>query len=303
MGGTRQMVRRFVLSLILIGVSLLPRTAGAVSSEPTVRTMDRPESRQLLVFVGPMRERSERTFSTLISGGAAGAVVERSMVLHRIRAELTDSSGRPMPVSASWSARIAIQPQVLTPVARATLQLSAGETEISFPKPLGVRLEAGDSLAVSLGVADSVSSSGGALWVRLTLDYEPVSAQGSRIAVLPVELLSDSSDAGDAENLPSRSWEWQSATSGRILVLAGPAVTGAVELRLEDVATGQLVWRTSLPVSGSADQSQPRTVRLGARVDAGRSYRLTATYREPVAPVTSGESVRALMLPSRGGEG
>jgi hypothetical protein len=94
------------------------------------------------------------------------------------------------------------------------------------------------------------------------------------------------------------SWEGTPAVDGRILALGGHLHDYADEIRLEDVTTGEILWRAE-PVVNETGQTVSVPVsklwwRLGIKLQADHTYRIAVDYTNPTENTIGGGGMGAI---------
>ncbi|MGH7694301.1 MAG: hypothetical protein ACRENH_04945, partial [Gemmatimonadaceae bacterium] len=206
-------------------------------------------------------------------------------------------TGRPVQGSASWELTVFAGAQdVRHARLRSLVTLNAFSCEIALPKPLGFRIGATDSLLIVATFRETNSQA--AYFLRLSVEYEPLTGPLSRLAVIPLNVTTaNSTGTLGATTTATQSWEWKADLSGRLLAIAGLPLDGVAELVLQDVETGAVLWNATVGGRQAPLGHAGHVVRLGVPVQEGRGYRLTATYR--AAHLGFGAAAVAMVLPSR----
>jgi hypothetical protein len=256
-----------------ISCSLLLSTLlfGATSAADAAMAPTMDAGRQIVIVIGP------------VAGGAAFADAVRlpsAVMLHRVTIEVVTVTGE-VYGAAMFEAFLTATDASLGPLGH----FNAGARTVELPRPLGLRLEAGESLAVRGTMGASLP---GDLYVSIRLDCEPLDGPVSRLAVLPVRVQFDGAAVS----------EWRAPVDGRLMALAGVPDDMAGELILEDGETGAILWREILqPAAGEAFGRRSDVTRVGAQVRAGRLYRLAlqAVAGDRTPPATP--LVHALLMP------
>lgn len=211
--------------------------------------------------------------------------------LHGYYVELVDARGNPVPRELLHHVNI-IAPdrrELFSPIMQRMGAAGNETSPVSLPWFLGYPVERGDRILLGgmlhnptklsyddVRIRVRMPITGGQRWVRparvypFYLDVMPP-ASVHRFDLPP----------GRSE----RSWEGRPALSGRILGMGGHLHKYAVELRLEDRTTGELLWQTSPIVDDQGEvvgMPQHRLWwRLGLRMRDDHVYRLTAVYHNP----------------------
>jgi hypothetical protein len=268
---------RTVLAALAVTVMLPAAGASAVSvggaAAPALQVRDEPTEQRLLLQVSPV--------GSGVSLRAAG-VLPRAALLHRIEAVLRHADGSP--AGGAWEADVTIACGGL-----ATLLGRVGHASPrhDVPRPLGVAFAAGDSVHVHVRVA---AADTGTLVLHVTVHYEPDDGSRSRMPVISVAAPPETA-AGSAQE-----WQWRAPADGRLLAVTGLQVTTAGLLVLQDAESGAVLWQETVqPRTGPAFGAAPEAVRSGARVEAGRVYRLTLVPAVPGAAGVDSLEVRALI--------
>jgi hypothetical protein len=269
--GLRQRVPACMLGAALLTSAAAPAEAAPAEAAPDaeVRITDRPGGRQVAIAVVLQPGTAEHTVALL-----------RGMMVHRISAELHTAHGQSAPVQ--WSASVSAGRGGL----RTSLgRLGAMRHAVDLPRLLGVELHAGDPITIRV----ELSAGADAVELEIVLHYEAAGQHGSRMAVLPLQLQSDTMSEGTA-------WLWTQQHDGRLMAVSGLDVVGAGELLLHDVETGAVVWRETVqPRNGQAFAGAADAVRAGVLLQAGRTYRLSAIARGQTAVNSAGAEVHALI--------
>lgn len=233
-----------------------------------------------------------------VSDQAEGTVhvpVLRTALVHGIFAELVDAEGRrlsaPFVLQVFGAARAVADAEMPS----ALLRLSADHPGLILPRQYGVPIEAGDSLRLSAQLPEGID-----VELRITLEYElpgqasqrmPVRAVAATAAIVrPVARVTET----EAE------WVLYPDADGRLLAIAGRQVIGAEEMVLQDVATGEELWRERLNNGGSRSAAQRRTIaRPAVLVEKGRTYRLRVRFAtvEQRTAMDGDDAPLALLLP------
>jgi len=261
-------------TLLLLVAAVAPfAVAAAPATDDGVRVFDLSSERRLVLTLG---EPAQRTVE-----GPAGAPVivrmPRAAILHHFRGELVDAEGKRVVRRPDWSVTF------LGATHDALAQLTSAKAVVDLPRPYGVEVAEGDSMVVVAQVPNGLD---GAV-LRLTIEYELPDERPTR---LPVRLLGAVMEA--------TSWTWRPQVDGRLVAISSPALAGAVNVVLEDVESGEELWRG--PARGRAGAfvvGAGESIRVMARVEGGRAYRLriVGPYFEP--PTTTPPVAIAFLLP------
>jgi hypothetical protein len=271
----------------------------AEASESVFNTMDLLDQGCLQITLGLAEKSALVTVSDTAVVSFDGRVVHGAM-LHAFRVEVVDAADRPAQGGPSWDMQVFVSTQAVGGThLRSLVRLSASSREIALPRPLGFRLGASDSLLIvaTFGDADSQAQ----LFLRLSVDYEPLTGPHSRLAVLPLGVTTANSErAIGATGTATQRWEWKADLTGRLLAIAGLRLDGAVELVLQDVETGMVLWSAAVAGRQVLFAQSGQVIRLGVPVQEGRSYRLTVTYRSSSLDLGADHTTAvAMVLPRR----
>jgi hypothetical protein len=289
---TGRRLQRMSFGVVLSALIAAPASA-ADSIASVVRIADEGGVHQIVVSVGPFEVTgpagSSFAWSTRLPHG---------VMLHKVSVLLVDGSGQPFDGAPDWAAALSIGPTgASVPLVQRSMQMHA----LELPRPLGLRLDPEDSVAVRGRVnADGTSVP---LHVRITLDYEPLGGPLSRFAVLAVQLpLSGRADRAAVTDAPHVMRAWQAPVDGRVMVIVGVPAAASGELILEDVESGAIVWHGILqPATGEGFGRATDVVRVGSAVQAGRFYRLNLRNADGGTTGMADRLVHALVAPVRTG--
>jgi hypothetical protein len=196
---------------------------------------------------------------------------------------------------------------VFTPVMRRIVAFGTETAPLRLPGDLGYRVQPGDSVLIVAALFNAGEAAIDDVYVRLTLDYADAARDVRHRDVLPLYM--DVMPPGPRSfDVPpggvQRSWEWSPVVPGRILALGGHLHEHAIELILEDVTAGVVLWR------GRALYDEQRNLigvkrkvfATGLRVQPTHVYRLTAVYGNDTGATVRGAMgmLGGLFLPDPG---
>jgi hypothetical protein len=169
--------------------------------------------------------------------------------------------------------------------------VGAGEetTQVSLPREVGYRFEAGDSLLVTAMLHNPTARDLNGVMVEATLSYStegdwrpPVDVVPFFVHVAPVMTVA-SYDIGPGRSI--RSVEVTPAISGEILGIGAHLHRYGVSVTVVDVASGREVWSTEATLAPDGTVVEiPRSRFVwsrGPRLRADHTYRITAVYDNP----------------------
>lgn len=224
--------------------------------------------------------------------------------MHGYRVELVDAQGRAVPQELLHHVNI-IAPdrrELFSPIMQRIGAAGHETAPVELPRLLGYPLERGDRVMLSGMMHNPTSESYYGVRARVRL---PLSSRNRRLPVIrvypfyldvmpPASLHNFDLPPGRSE----RSWEGGPAMSGRILGMGGHVHRHALELRLEDVTEGKVIWRTEPVHDEDGDVTgMPQDLmvwRLGLPVHADHVYRLVVVYDNPTGETIPGGGMGAL---------
>ncbi|HSJ06345.1 MAG TPA: hypothetical protein VK936_06575 [Longimicrobiales bacterium] len=217
----------------------------------------------------------------------ASARLPASGWLTRFEVELVDGNGRPLPQYMLHHVNVMVPEQrdLFRPIMQ-RLVAAGEETEpIDLPWPLGVRAAEGQELLVFGMLHNPTDIDHGDVTVRVKLHY----ARSPRLSVQPLFIDASPPPGPAGWDLPpgrsTRSWEGRAAVDGRILALGGHLHRYGVELVLEDVTAGRVLYRERpvLDEDGAVAHVPRRTFlgRMGHAIRQDHTYRITVVYENP----------------------
>ncbi len=233
--------------------------------------------------------------------------------IHGYRVELADGEGHVLPQRLIHHVNV-IAPGRRELFSNIMLRVAAVGSEtapVELPALIGYPVRAGDSLLLSpmLHNPDSVAYAGVRLVVHLPFRAATSRLPSFRVYPFYVDVMapagSHSFDVPPGRS--RRSWEGKPAVPGRILGLGGHLHRYGVELRFEDMTTGNVLFDRGPEVDANGEVRgvpvERYFWRLGLPVDTSHVYRLTATYDNPTGvPIEDGGmgALGGVFLPARG---
>lgn len=272
---------RLVHGILVLGAVCVP--TGAAAHEPAARVTveHRAADRKWIVEIelpDSSTPGAERRLVTEIQ--ALG-------MLHRFQAGIFNKqSGQPVESDAPWGATIfaAKSDAESWLAAPPSVRLSTGAPEVRIARPYGMQLDAGAPMTIVAALP--VSNEPGTV-LRITIEYEAAPATRFPAVLIASE-----------ETVATDSWTWRAEVSGKLVMISGRLLADAETLVLEDLTTGLVIW-----------QSPPRLLRGAvirpiAVVEAGRRYRLRATYSSAVQEQAhGGDTPLAIVTPRHAARG
>lgn len=261
------------------------------TTDSLVRIVDRPEEDELEIVLGPVSLPSElphmRTPIQLVEWPFDGW-------LHGFSWKIRDAEGNPLPDELLHHLNV-IDPdrrQLFSPISRRLAAAGRETPSVGLPSLLGMPMVQGTRMLVVGMFANPTDRAYEEAYLHISLRYtRQEEAVLPRVDVYPF-YLDVKGPVGDKSFPvpPGRtevSWEGSPAVDARMVGVGGHLHDYAVELRLEDVTTGETLWRTE-PVTKTEDGYQVVSVepdhlwwKGGIKLDADHTYRATVVYDNP----------------------
>jgi hypothetical protein len=284
-----QFVRRGVAVLCLLVAG--QRVAFAQQDQPALRVAD--AGRDLVIDYGPL---------TLPAGTHHAQVVEPRALVFAVPVDgwmrgydvvLTDGTGQRLPSELLHHMNlIAKDRRDLFSNVMLRVGSAGPETKpVMLPRVLGVRLNRGDTLIMTMMLHNPTPRSYAGIRLRIRVPYTPADSRVRAIGVYPFSVAIGPRDKPNVFDLPpGRSqhyWEGSPATPVRIVGVSGHLHRYGVALRLEDRTTGETLWEVR-PKADSTGEVLEMPVKLfvwslGKAIRPDHVYRLTAIYDSPEA--------------------
>lgn len=214
-----------------------------------------------------------------------------------LRVTLVDDAGRNVPRRVLHHIKI-MAPRKRELFSAKMLRVASASVEtpdLELPRILGYRFERGETLLVNSMLHDPDPRAYEGVRVRIYISYTPAAAWPTPVSVYPLYMRVVPPGAPSDYDVPPgrsvKSWEGRPAVSGRLLAAGAHLHRYGVNLRLDDVTAGQLIWEAAPSVDATgAPREMPITVflrPLGVRIRRDHVYRLTAVYQNPTGRVIS----------------
>jgi hypothetical protein len=178
--------------------------------------------------------------------------------------------------------------QVVYPMVERVLGIGEETDGIKLPKSIGLPLDAGMDMGLSVRWNNQTDTDMQGVTVQLVMGYSPRNLVPTPTVVLPFKVdVNLRSDAGDDFDLPpgggSRSTVFTVGVSGRLLAAGGHLHDFGKEVRLEDVETGKILARVAAHRKPNGEVTGVAHALYGIRgrgphLIAGRQYRVVAVY-------------------------
>ena len=294
------------LEACLLSALLVVGGADDVAAQPSLHLERRERDRTLTMLAGPVSLPAklgyDAPFVPLTVAGTWGI----DGWLRAFEVDLVDGEGRIIAEQLLHHAGL-IDPEerdLFNPVARRIVAFGMETDGIRLPGQLGYRVEAGDSVVLAGAFFNPTAAPFDEVYLRVRMIYADARFDSRHQSVLPFYLDAVPTGVAQFEAPPGRSEhseEWHPAIGGRVLGLGGHLHDGGVSVRLEDVATGDVLWTgDGVYAEGGALTGVTRTIfARGFRMEPERSYRVTATYHNRTSDPIQGAMghVAGLFLP------
>jgi hypothetical protein len=289
----------------------LPRLAPAQDVAKLHITNDR-ERRELLLQLGPVDLPAHMSHHGATEPPAQAVALPIDGWLHGFDVDLVDGRGRAVPQRVLHHVNL-IAPEKRELFSQIMLRIGAlgpETTPVKLPRLLGLRVHPGDSLLVTAMLHNPDAREYQGVRLRIHLPYTPSDAWPSPISIYPLYMDVMPPAGVHAYDLPpgrsQKSWEGRPAVGGRLLGVGGHLHQYGIELRFEDVTTGDIIWRAKPRVDSAGNVVAMPTKqffwRLGIRLHPDHIYRLTAMYNNPTGRAIPDGAMGALggvFLPDR----
>lgn len=259
--------------------------AGVETSLARVEVADAGDA--LEIVVGPVTipagNAGLRTPIQLVELPAGGT-------LHGFEWRITDAAGRPLPAELLHHVNL-LDPDRRDLFSHTARKIAAAGRESGaqrFTPLIGYPLAAGTRLLVVAMFSNPGPEDVESAWLRLRLLVAPERRVLKALPVFPFSL--DVMGPVGEKSFPvppgrtERSWEGSPAVDARVLAIGGHLHDHGTELRLEDAASGEVLWAARPQVEGGRLLSVPTDMpwkRGGIRLRADRRYRVTVVYDNP----------------------
>jgi hypothetical protein len=215
--------------------------------------------------------------------------------VHGYSWELVDAAGQPVPEEVLHHLKLtAPDKRELFNEQMLRIGGAGSETEpVSLPREVGYEIHRGDPLLLTAMVHNPGGLKLRGVRVRVHLRYSPPGEWRQPESAYP--FFTHVTEPGEASSFdlpPGRSEHRitiSPAVSGRLLGLGGHLHRYGVELRLEDAATGAVIWRTvtDRDSTGAVERvpSELLVGRGGIPLERGHAYTFVAVYDNPTGKV------------------
>lgn len=289
-------------------LALLALVAGAQSAlraqQAAARLIDRPATNELEIVVGPVdlplpaageadgAQKGAHFAHHAVNPPIDTVEVPFDAYLHGARFVVVDGGGTELPPEVLHHLNL-INPdrrELFAPISQRLLAMGSETGSQAVPAGLlGVPTPQGTRFVVSAMLHNPTARARRNVELHIYLKYRKAIDGRPRFVGFPFQL-DVAFPAGDKDlDLPPGrsqfSFEASPAVAGKILVVLGHLHEHAVDIALEDVSDGRLIWR-GLPVYDEGGKLAGVTVgRLyessGAALSPEHTYRVTVTYDNP----------------------
>ena len=225
-------------------------------------------------------------------GDSAGQRIEvrervpHKMMVFRFRVEVSGSrADDASPATPKWAATL----YIVRHNSRTALPLTHDAPDVTFPKPLGVELSAGDSVILTVQMEGTESRT---MVARISVGHDPLDGPTARVGIRPFG--AEVRSAADSLVVT-----WTSDVDGRLMVVSGVLCPSSADMQLVDVTTGTTLWSNSATGRAGFDASNSVGVQwFGVSLIAGHTYRLTVSHRRNARVGASLPAATAMVRPS-----
>jgi len=252
------------------------------------------EHERLLIELGPVSLPAGASHLS-IDQPQAKTVFPAGGWLRGMEFELVDGEGTILPREFLHHVNV-IAPdkrELFSPIMRRIAAAGKETTPIRLPRLLGYRVEAGDSVLVGAHFHNPSDRSYDRVYLRAVSPFVSGDRWLAPLSVHPfyMDVMPPAGPKG--YDLPPgrsvQSWEASPVADVRILGMGGHLHELAEALVLQDLTTGKVLWRAVPEIDRNGTiLSMPRRLyltRLGLRLRAGHTYRLTAIYENTTGEV------------------
>lgn len=218
--------------------------------------------------------------------------------VHGFSYEVVDAEGNPLPKDVLHHVKV-MSPdtrELFSPLMLRIVGAGSETDPVSLPKQAGYRVEQGDSLLVTAMTQNPTDADLEGVTIRVNLTYSPEGDWKEPLGIYP--FFTHVTDPGEEEtfyDIPpghsERSYEVSPAVSGRILGFGGHLHTYGYSLKVEDSASGDVLWDVKAKRDDEGNvisiPSDDFVLQGGIEVEAGHNYRVTATYENPTSETIS----------------
>jgi hypothetical protein len=288
------------LAGVATAVSVLAGCAGSpegIEPKPVVLAGEVPavqydmERRELVLAMDPVELPAGVGHAAVQQAAALEAELPVGGWLNGYTVEVVDRAGKPVPREVIHHVNLMApdRRELFSDIMQRVGAVGFETAPVRIPRLLGYPIDRGDHILVIAELHNPRAEAYEGVRVIVRMPHtaanawpKPIDVQPFYVDVTPpAELHSFDLPPGRSE----QSWQAEAPLNGRILGMGGHLHDLAVELRLEDVTTGEVIWRTE-PLRDEEGRlaGMPQSElwwRLGLPVEAGHTYRLVSVYDNP----------------------
>jgi len=289
------MLAQYALALLAVAG---PREAIANDAASAIQVRVDSVKHEITVTVGPMSIPVTKDYS---NHGAEIYVNFRWLVsgwVRGYRIDVVDSVGTLMPRQLLHHAGMANldRRQLAYPLIERLFAAGRETTPVMLPGSMGLPLDAAQNMSFYYMLMNDTDKVVDGARLRVTLTWIPSGTKGVK-NILPLLLNANPRGYGPTFDIPSglssTTAEFTLSEGGRIRSMGGHMHDYAKEIRLEDVATGEVLVRLEARSGRDGSvESMERTNfllrRKGLRLSANRRYRIVPVYDITTGPMKNG---------------
>ena len=288
-------MKRTTVSLAVVASAGFLFCASLSADEPVTAVKVRTdlERREIVVTVGPIEVPAATSYSHHPPEARMQFQWPTAGWLRGYRIDLLDAEGRTLPREMLHHAGVANldRRQLAYPLVERLAAAGRETRPVMLPESMGVPLAAGQQMLMYYALVNATDKVMTGVTMQLTVTWTPESAKTPK-SVFPVYLDANPKATGGTRSfdLPAgrsiTTAEFTLPSSGHLRALGGHLHDYAVEMRLEDAATGQVLARikTKRAADGrliSVSSTRFLFKRRGLHLAANHAYRVVAVYDNP----------------------
>ncbi len=270
--------------------------AQGPSSHPGLHVMTDTVRREIIVELSPLNLPAHASHMDIKQPPPLAMVVPVSGWIEGYSGEMVDSAGRPISQQVLHHLNFIVpaRRELFSTIMQRLGAAGAETPPVMLPQPfghaiIGYPVQRGDTVLIAAMLGNPTEMSYPGARMRARLKYWPADAWWSPLAISPFYLDVMPPAGPHGYDLPpghsSKSWEGSPAIAGRILEIGGHLHKYGVEIRLEDVTAGRVIWRAVPAVDATGEVTDiPSTGywwRFGVPLRPDHVYRATAVYDNP----------------------
>ena len=285
---TRWVGGKLIATLLLL---LAASTVAIAQTEPTLRVVEDPDRRELVIELGPFDFPAHATHHDVVQPEALRSTIPVSGWIHGFEVEIVDGEGRAVPQRVLHHVNV-ISPDQRELFSQIMLRIAAAGQETApavLPRLVGYRVQEGQALLVTAAFHNPTPDAYRGVVLRVRMPYTPEATWLRPISAFPFYMDVMPPASVHSYDLPpgrsERSWSASPAIDGRILGVGGHLHKYGVALRLEDLTAGEVLWEAE-PILDEEGEVEGMPIKrffwtLGVPLRHDHVYRLTAVYDNP----------------------